>query len=279
MRRAIMQRRITGIVAILLSLITALGPMSNLAAAQKSSVTPLNRGAMGRGPKGGSSKTAGVSFSSRLLDKRPAQEQAQASIAGQTTTRLSDGRLLRLGGLELPGPAATVTFEDPRTSRRTSTDEVRMQRVRAFHSATMLPNGRVLIVGGISGDGKIADTPEIFDPETQTSELLDSSTPFSIVKPRFAIAARVYHTATLMTEGLVLIAGGLSGDGDATRTAEIWDFRTKQVTKRLKLSTARYGQTSRLLADGRVLLSGGSDKKGARLETGEIFDPARMNLS
>jgi RHS repeat-associated protein len=273
-------KRINAGIAIALVLLVGFGPLVNLAAAQKKDLVSLNRKAMSGLARGGSSKTAGVSFSSRLLDKRPAQqEQAQASPAGATATRLSDGRLLRLGGLELAGPVASVTFEDPRTSTRTSTDEVRMQRARAFHSATMLPNGRVLIAGGIGGDGKIVDTPEIFDPEAQTSELLDSSAPFSVVNPRSSIAARVYHTATLMTEGLVLIAGGLSGDGDAARTADLWDFRTKQVAKRLKLTSARYGHSSRLLADGRVLLSGGSDKKGMKLESGELFDPARQSFS
>jgi RHS repeat-associated protein len=280
-RRRTMKKRTTASIAITLALLVGLGPLADLAAAQKKALGSPNPRAIGAASRGGSSKTAGVSFSSRLLDKRPVQQQAQAqgSAPGQTTTRLSDGRLLKLGGLELAGPVASVIFEDPRTASRTSTDEVRLQRARAFHTATMLPNGRVLVVGGIGGDGKISDPPEIFDPETQTSELLDSSAPYSVVNPRSATAARVYHTATLMTESLVLIAGGLSGDGDATRTADLWDFRTKQVKKRLKLTVARFGHSSRLLADGRVLLTGGNDKKGKGAETAELFDPTRLSFS
>lgn len=163
------------------------------------------------------------------------------------------------------GPMSAALIEGSR---------IHLQFARAWHTSMMLPDGKILIVGGMGAAGQPVDTAEIFNPDTQTSDLLTAN------DPRSSISPRVYHTATLLTEGLVLISGGVSGKGDALRTAELWDFRTRVATKlRSKLKTARYNHAATLLANSKVLLSGGSDKNGANLENAELYDPQTQRFT
>jgi len=133
----------------------------------------------------------------------------------------------------------------------------------------MLPDGNVLIVGGIGANGQVVDQAEILKPDTSTSEFLIPTHTQSAT----SLTPRVYHSATLLTEGLVLIAGGLSSDGAALKDAELWDFRTKAVASRSNLRKARYNHSAALLPNGRVLFSGGSDGNGLVVDDGELFDP------
>jgi hypothetical protein len=146
----------------------------------------------------------------------------------------------------------------------------------------MLPDGKVLILGGIGGDGRVVDTAEVYDPESTTSELLEPARPRSAsLDPQSSasLTPRVYHTATLLTEGFVLIAGGVSSEGEALKTAELWDFRARRVVARLKLRSPRYNHTAILLPDGNVLFFQGSDKDNKPLASGELFDHGRRDFS
>ena len=130
----------------------------------------------------------------------------------------------------------------------------------------MLPDGKILIVGGVGEDGQIVETAEVFDTEAQTSEALH---------PNY-ITPRVYHTATLLTEGLLLIAGGLSRQGDTLNKAELWDFRSRVLlSANIRLRAARYNHSATLLPNGNVLLWGGLDDKGTQLNNGEQYRSAR----
>ncbi|HYE75384.1 MAG TPA: kelch repeat-containing protein, partial [Blastocatellia bacterium] len=88
-------------------------------------------------------------------------------------------------------------------------------------------------------------------------------------KPRYV------HTATLLNDERVLVAGGLERDGVALDSTEIYDPATGQFTLAGRLTTKRVGHTATLLNDGRVLITGGSDNTfyfGA-LASAEIYDP------
>jgi hypothetical protein len=80
--------------------------------------------------------------------------------------------------------------------------------------------------------------------------------------------ARTGHTATLLWNGKVLVAGG----GNAS--AELFDPATQSFTRTGIMSVARSGATATLISGGRVLIAGGTDSSGVSLASAEVFDPA-----
>ncbi len=82
--------------------------------------------------------------------------------------------------------------------------------------------------------------------------------------------ARFYHTATLLTNGMVLIAGGTTDFTGPVATAELYDPDKKIFTAAGNMTSARSGHTATLLPDGRVLIAGGSIASN----DAEIYDPA-----
>ena len=80
---------------------------------------------------------------------------------------------------------------------------------RAYHTATLLPSGKVLVAGGFNGDD--LDTAELYDPAT---ELWSPAGDFG--------APRQRHTATLLPSGKVLVAGGYNCRSDLS-SAKLYD--------------------------------------------------------
>lgn len=131
---------------------------------------------------------------------------------------------------------------------------------RASHTATLLPNGKVLITGGFAGrDSSLAST-EIFDPQTNN---FSTAAEMSV--------ARLSHTATLLPNGKVLIAGGLNGN--YLDSAELYDPKTGKFTPAGKMTMPRAEHIAVLLKDGRVLLAGGVGTGWTFLADAEIYDP------
>jgi hypothetical protein len=127
----------------------------------------------------------------------------------------------------------------------------------------LLVDGDVLIAGGADRDTPAGvATAEVFHAATQRFE--------SVGSMHFG---RISHTATLLNDGRVLIAGG-RGDF-VTAASELYDPRTRQFTPTGSLQTARYKHTAGLLPDGRVLVAGGSDEHdwNGTLSSVEIYDP------
>jgi hypothetical protein len=184
------------------------------------------------------------------------------AVPGQSRTQLPDGRWLVLGG---EGAEARGWLWNPATDLTTTFP---LQTLRAWHTATVLPDGGVLIAGGRQNAAAVS-TAELFDPATQT---------FSPVAMDAAVP-RAEHTATLLIDGRVLVAGGTSGDG-AVPPAEIWDLRTHTATALAEASGAlgRVRQTAALLADGRVQLSGGRQLDGTPVRDVLIIDPHNLTV-
>lgn len=139
---------------------------------------------------------------------------------------------------------------------------------RGLHTATLLPNGKVLITGGLTGTtvaSAASASAELFDPVANTSSALAST----------MTSARDQHTATLLNNGLVLIAGGsTSGNGNGISSAELFDPSTNTFTALgASMTTPRGGHTATLLVDGTVLIAGGFFNSGVNSTTAEIFDP------
>jgi len=156
------------------------------------------------------------------------------------------------------GAEATVTVV---SSGFAPTDN--METPRAGHTATLLPNGKVLIAGGTDGSSTL-QSAEIFDPATNTFSATGNMT-----------SARVNHTATLLANGKVLLSGGDQGSpGTVLATVELYDPATETFAATGPMVFARTLHTATLLANGKVLLSGGSGSSAPALATAELYDPA-----
>jgi RHS repeat-associated protein len=188
---------------------------------------------------------------------------------GQTSTLLADGRWLLVGGERAGGPVATAQIWDSRSQTATPLPSG-LQQPRAWHTATVLPNGTILIVGGVGAGGSVVASPEVFDPDTQSFTVLTTT----------GLTPRALHTATLLTDGRVLIAGGVSPTGQTLATAELWDAQTQTAAPlSATLTSVRRIATAILLPDGTVWLSGGVDANGTPIQGGEIFDPGPQRFS
>jgi hypothetical protein len=121
-----------------------------------------------------------------------------------------------------------------------------MNAARFLHTATLLPNGQVLLAGGQSSDGSILNSAELYNPLTGA---------FTLTGPMNS--ARWMHTATLLPDGTVLIAGGANASGPVS-TAEVYNPGTNQFTPVGSMLLARSLAQATLLGNGTVLITGGA---------------------
>ena len=133
-----------------------------------------------------------------------------------------------------------------------------MATSHSLHTATLLNDGKVLIAGGRSGNFSALGvaTAELYDPSMGTfTPTGNMSTP------------RYSHTATLLTNGKVLIAGGFSSSSDfpGLTSSELYDPATGTFTSTGNMTSAHPARIATLLGDGRVLI-GGTDNA-------EFYDP------
>ena len=185
--------------------------------------------------------------------------------SSHTATLLSNGDVLIAGGRNTASNALSsadlVLSTIPTCSEFTSICPTGSMAVgRWDHTATLLNDNRVLVVGGIDMKFDFLKNAEIYDPTT------GNWTSGGIPQ-----AARVFHTATLLPNGQVLVAGG-EGTGTYLASAELYDPAHNQWTSTGSMSGSRFGHTALLLSDGTVLVAGGHNGTDL-LQTAEIYHP------
>jgi hypothetical protein len=180
--------------------------------------------------------------------------------ANHTGTLLNDGRVL------VAGPHATAEIFDPTSNTFIATGSMAGAGRDAGYTATLLKNGKVLLVGGLLVlNGGI-------QTDLATAELWDPNTGLWTAAGSLAMARR-NHTATLLSDGRVLIAGGIVDNANGTisllATAEVYDPATATWSSTGSMNKARALHTATLLNSGKVLVAGGDGLSG----TAELYDP------
>ena len=174
----------------------------------------------------------------------------QMSSARQyhAATLLPNGKVLITGGVHtvdgIQTTLASAELYDPVSG--TFSPAGHMGKPRMGHTASLLPNGKVLIVGGYSSAGGALVANEYYDPATGSFQRAQS-----------LATARVQHSATVFPNGQVLIAGGQNTNG-ALQSAELFSSANDTVQLTGSLSSPRDAHTATLLSNGKVLITGGS---------------------
>jgi hypothetical protein len=202
-----------------------------------------------------------------IYDPATGRWSATASMAigryGPLAARLPDGRVLVAGGFtHEAGALATAEIYDPATGLWSA--GARMSAARAAPSATvtLLANGRILVVGGLGGDGCRASA-EYYDPVVGAWRSAGSMS-----------VGRCFHAAVLTASGSVLVAGGLSSlQGPALASAELYDPATNTWARTAGMTEAREAPAAALLPSGDVLLAGGMNPGAGVSRGSELFHP------
>jgi Galactose oxidase, central domain len=168
-----------------------------------------------------------------------------------SATLLADGSVLFVGGRSDPalgsatGEGVLNSVEQYHQGRMLSAPP--LVTARAGHTATVMADGSVMVLGGFDREGRALKSAErwaLGDPAWR-----------DVAGPRFP---RHGHTATRLADGRVLIAGGVGTDGRRLTAVEFWEPETQQWLAAPSLPVPLSGHAATLLSDGRVLVAGGA---------------------
>jgi N-acetylneuraminic acid mutarotase len=209
----------------------------------------------------------------------------EAGLAFHTANLLQDGRVLVVGAEQTSDTSGRMVAQlyDPSSGTFTSTGTP--SELRALQTATTLSDGRVLIVGGVTsasgdqaGQAPPIATAEVYDPAAGTWSPAGSMS-----------TGRVYHGASILDDGRVLVVGGLdpAAGSSGLTSAEIYDPASNSWSPTGNLATAMIAPVASLLQDGTVLVVGIGDTSSMGSQTssidfinaGEIYDPASGTFS
>jgi N-acetylneuraminic acid mutarotase len=207
---------------------------------------------------GGSSATVTNLTDSELYDPATHTWSATGSLAtgrySHTSTLISIGtirKVLVVGGFggatntQNPLPLNTAELYDPATG--VWTPAANLNIARANHTATLLSNGMVLVVGGETLSSVVLSSAELYDPANNTWTQINSLG-----------NAREWHTATLLSDGLsVMVIGGVNA-GSEVMPIEVYNSSTGTWASAASLNTGRDTFTATLIpSTGKVLVAGG----------------------
>ncbi|HXG58961.1 MAG TPA: kelch repeat-containing protein [Thermoanaerobaculia bacterium] len=227
----------------------------------------------GRASNGSSLNTMSSEFGSTVTLSEPR--------ISHTATVLAGGRVLITGGNNgteaSPSPTTSADLYDSDVDVRYALSVAgqfysggNMTNPRAYHTATLLQDGRVLIAGGINnGTPNDVTQAELYDPATSFTGFVTTGS---------MSHGRRDHTATLLTDGKVLITGGQSDySPNYFATADLYDPVSGTFTATGSLGIKRFSHTATLLPNGKVLIAGGSTQSPANIvsavASAELYDP------
>lgn len=211
--------------------------------------------------------TAGCTSDQQPVVPTPGPDSSMLGLprAVHRATTLADGRVLFTGGCSTAGcggfdQARASELFDPETQRFSPGPE--MLSPRASGTATLLPDGRVLLAGGFPGEGRPPqDSAEVYDPATDTFTALEA-----MRQPR------AEHTATVLPDGRVLLAGGRGDDGRPLTSTEILD--AGRFVAGPELSTPRAAHAA-VAVGAEILLVGGTSDGVRGLASTEVLRSGR----
>ena len=186
-----------------------------------------------------------------------------------TATLLSTGQVLVAGGSNYTGDGILSEAElyTP-SSGGFAVSPVSLNYQRAGHTATALLDGSVLIAGGGVSQA------EIYTPQAAVETTSGTTTvPASFTVVGSTTIPRSMNTATLLQNGLVLLAGGKNSSNYSTASAELYNPATKTFTATGSMTTPRAFHVAVLLPNGMVLIVGGNDDSGNPVSSAELFNP------
>jgi len=199
----------------------------------------------------------------------------QQRPSSHASTILADGRVLVVGGFDPTAPfpvLSSAEIYDPVTQVWTAVGNLTYGRYTP--TATLLADGKVLVVGGVSASTGFQNTAELFDPSTGVWTLTGS-----LFYYRFG------HTATRLNDGTVLVTGGLTYSvvprphDESLDSTEIYDPASGNWSSVGRLNMARRYHTATLLPNGQVFVVGGLQHDlytggFLKLKSSELYDPA-----
>jgi N-acetylneuraminic acid mutarotase len=189
-----------------------------------------------------------------------------------TATLLPSGKVLVAGGVGSGGVLYSAELYDPASNTWSPAGSLSI--ARWSHTATLLSSGRVLVAAGLNNfPSQTSFAPpaplasaEIYDP---TSDSWSAAGSLS--------NARAQHSATMLSSGKVLVAGGMNATGLPIASAEQYDPASNAWSGAGGLIDARSGHSATLSPSGQVLVAGGSN--GGFLTSSELYDPSSNSWS
>jgi len=172
-----------------------------------------------------------------------------------SVTTLDNGKVLIAGGTDGKVYHNTMELFDPATGTIKLVG-AKLSEGRALHTATMLKDGRVAIVGGGCASGCVVKTAELYDPGKDQVTSLGSPA-----------ANTYYHQTTLLADGRLLVTGGAINP----EAVKLFDPKILSWSQTVAMGQGRNLHTATLVGD-KVIVTGGESSAG-QIATVEIYTP------